>query len=227
MLSGQEYKEKDEGTKKLEELLADLPKSIQESVAAGMATAMKGLQQQQAPAQTPAIEVKPAPELIPDEEALNQLDNAGMVGLIAQLIDQKLGKGADKINTQITDISNRLTTTDLKSQVKEVAASHTDFWEYRDTMGGLAKQYPDLTPADLYNLAKSHAPEIGEKLATAAAEKKAEEDKDNVVVFGGLLPTSGRGSEDTEGMDFKKASEKSWEEVMSELPAEIIGGNNN
>ena len=224
----QEPLKDDQGAADLKKLLEDLPGAIQTSVATGMATAMKGMQQQQQPAPKKEPPKKDElPPIIPDGTDIDEYTPTQLLDVISQVIDRKFNEFNEVVEPKFQELTNKAQTKDIQDQVKEVAKDNPDFWKYRDVMGGIAKQYPHLAPADLFDLAKAKAPEIGAEIQKEKDDKDAEDAKKNVVSFGGLTPTSGHSSEDSEGMDFTTASEKAWEEVMSQVPTELIGGTNN
>lgn len=222
----------DEGTEQLKKLLTDLPANIQQSVTAGMATAFKGMQAPQAPAApAPKADEKPTPApLIPEGVDLDELSGTDMVKLMLSAMDTKITQLGDAIGPKFDQLANAMQTKSIKDDVKDVAGKDPNFWKYQEVMAGIAKQYPALAPSDLYELAKSRAPEIGEAIA---ADKKKVDDEEAVkegskeLPFGGLTPTSGHSTEGAGEMDFATAADKAWEEAMSEVPADIIGGANN
>lgn len=218
---------KDDGSKKLEKLLEELPNNIQKSVATGMATAMKGLQQSAAASVVAEPPAEAPTPLIPEGTDFAALDNEQMVTLLLNAFDTKIQAIAKVLEPRLDQMDSKIQTNDIKGQVKDTADNNPEFWKYREVMAGIAKKYPDLSPPDLLVLAKGHAPEIGEEMDKAAAETQEKEDAKNVIHFGGLTPTSGLSSEDNKDMEFPDASEKAWEEIMSSIPAEIIGGSNN
>jgi len=218
--------EKPSAADELSKLILELPNAIQQSVATGMSTALKGFKPQQAPPTKQAPAPKKEEPLIPEGTDLEELSNSDMLNLMFKGMEQKLTEFAGKIDPQFEKLSSNAQIKDIKDQVKDILKDNPDFPRYREAMTEVANRYPDLDPQDIFNLAKINAPEIGVQIAKEKEE--AEGDKtDNVVSFGGLTPTSGHSSEDTEGMDFESASEKAWDSVMGEMPPEIIGGRNN
>jgi hypothetical protein len=179
-----------------------------------------------APAPAPAPAPKEEP-LLPEGTDLNDMDNSQLFQLMIKAVDHQLNKAGELVQQRLEGINNQLTTTGLQTRVKEVAKENPDFMAYREVMGSLAQRYPSLDPLDLYNLAKSKAPEIGQRLAAEKEEQEKAARSTNVLSFGGLTPTSGSSATDTEDMDFKDASAKAWDEIMKDIPGEIIGGGNN
>lgn len=216
---------------KLRELLEGLPALIQQSVTAGVSEVMKTVKQpQQPPAPLPpTVKVEEPVEqpMFAEGVDINELDNTAMLEGLTRSLDQKFESFGKELATKLDGISNKVSTNDLKGQVKDIAADNPDFWAHREVMTGLAKQYPALAPDDLYSLAKSKSPDIAEAYEKEhPIEKEVDTDPDRFV-FGGLTPTAGLSTEDGEAMDFKSASESAWESTMSMIPDNIIGGGNN
>lgn len=222
----------DEGAEQLKKLLTDLPGNIQQSVAAGMATAFKGMQAPTAPtAPAPKADEKPTPApLIPEGVDLDELSGTDMVKLLLGAMDTKITQLGEAISPKFDQLANAMQTKNIRDDVKDVAGKDPNFWKYQEVMAGIAKQHPSLGAGDLFNLAKTKAPEIGEAIAAdkkAADEKEAEDNPEKVVPFGGLTPTSGLSAEGKGEMDFSTAADKAWDDIMSEIPQDIIGGANN
>jgi len=148
-----------------------------------------------------------------------------MLKKVEKLLDAKvtpLSKDIDKV-----DKGTRLK--DLQRQIEKLESRHPDFMDWREDIAEIAKNNPNISPQDAYDLARLRNPdrakELDEKYKPAdvkEAEKKAAEAKKKSP-FGGLLPTSGKRAEAKTNLDEDKAAELAWQETFG-TDGDILSG---
>lgn len=210
---------------KLQEAISQLPQAVQEAVMSGVNKAVEqnrgqeGHHQEQEQHQ----EVK---EL--SEQELESMSRSDLLKYIEHRFGSLVNQHLQPLQERVEQTSTTTERDRIQRQVNEAANKHPDFWEWRDEMQGLVQQYPDLTPEDLYTLAKTRNPEKAQQLQQKKQEaerSKQAEEQSKRPAFGGLTPTSGVRTSSSDRMSQKDAIESAWNDIMSEIPSEFIGGN--
>lgn len=159
----------------------------------------------------PSGKMKGAPKKEDDdgeEEDIDVLDNKGLV----KHIEKRVKKVVEPALKRADDAEGAVHLRDLKEQVEKMASDHKDFWDWKEEMGALVKEHPDLSPRRLYSIARAENPKKAAEMDKKYAEKKEESD----VPFGGLTPTSGR-QRNAKRMNAADAAEAAWEATMSQF----------
>lgn len=167
-----------------------------------------------------------------DEDVdFDELDNKQLADTLTQnilkQIDKKLKGFSEDVNKKVSSTSEEVSKEKLRREVADAREKFKDFDEFKDDIGKLVKQYPNLAVEDLYLLAKQKNPDKVKELEEKRVEEKQKEEKETKSRFGGLTPTSSRETTSKGTMEKGEAAEAAWDEVMSDIPADLIGGTNN
>lgn len=173
----------------------------------------------------------PAPQHDPLEgvDLEGDMDSKQLLEIVGKLMDQKFSGFKQELDPRLSDLSTKVSQKEIRDQIKETASKIGEerFWLYREDMRKLANQYPDLDPRDLYTLAEQRNPTPGQEYDVAKAQEESDKEGSNIRPFGGLTPTSSRTTSEGEKMSYPDAASKAWDEAMSEVPPELVGGSNN
>lgn len=148
---------------------------------------------------------------------LNGLPNDQLVAIMTQRTLKALEEGPmaklqerlDGLSKDLSQVGGRLTYRDLKER-------DGDLDKWAEEVQAELKRNTGLAPEDALMLAKARNPEKVKKLEDERKQAAAANDKDRPV-FGGLTPTSRRGSEDAGKMKPSEAAESAWQSVMSQF----------
>ena len=211
----------------LNDVVKGLPEHIQKSVSAGVSTVIQQAQADAANARTDDDE-----DDDPDVGA-GAVDLEGMTRAeFGDAIANKIMKSVNKVVKEVSKSqeADRLANArkELAADLKKTQKEHPDFLEFKEEIATLAQTYPDLTPEDLYLLARHRNPDKVKELEAKATEAKKKEDeekkKGDQRRFGGLTPTSGVGATEKSGrMERADAVEAAWEEAFDGIPTSLIG----
>lgn len=162
-----------------------------------------------------------------DLEKLSRVDFAKH---ITNVVTKSVGKMLKGVEKETKSLSRQQQIEKITGEVERLRKSedHPFFDEFMEDMRDLAKVYPDLMPEELYTLAtnknKDKFNELKKKADEENTKKAEEEGKVERPRFGGLTPTSGVTATKKDGkMTQKEASDAAWEEVMKDVPQEIVG----
>lgn len=148
------------------------------------------------------------------QEAINDLDNLGLMQLVVKevgkVVDDKLGTVTDKLSETQQDISD----TRFAGQLKELMKDNKDFLDWKPELAAIAKEHPTLSMSDVYEMAKRKNPEKAEELKEKYKDDKDDDDKG----FISLMPTGGPYDASEEKPTKEEASNKAWDETVAQFP---------
>lgn len=145
-----------------------------------------------------------------DVEALSRAEFARYI--VNQVQEKLVGPIHERIGSDEEEIQRR----QARQEVARLEKEHEDFWDWQDEIAEVLRKHPTLEIEEAYRLARTTHPDKAERIDKAAADKSRadaeEEPEDQTPDFGGLLPTSGKVSKNT-NMSAKEAAEAAWEEL--------------
>lgn len=210
--------------KGLKESISSLPQSMQESVSRGVTASLQRMQEEAAQKDDDEDEED---EKSSGDSDLESMDRSQFANYLVGVIKREVGKDFKEISKRQQEDRLASARDKLQTQLKEAQANHPDFLLYKNEIASLAETYSDLTPEDLYILAKARNPEktreIEEKNAEEKKKKEEEEHKAQRQRFAGLTPTSGVSIANSGKMSQADAANAAWDEAMAGLPKELIG----
>lgn len=145
-----------------------------------------------------------------EDEDIEALDNKGLL----KHISKRVGKIIEPAIKKADDAESVAHLNDLKQQVEKLAGEKKDFWDWKEEMGALVKEHPDLSPRRLYSLARAENP----KKAAEMDKKYADDGDGEKPKFGGLMPTSGK-NKNVKKMNASEAAEAAWQATMGSFEA--------
>lgn len=218
-----------ESLKGLNEAIAGLPEGIQDSVSKGVQAAMAKAAKEVADRK--ALEDQDDDDDDDDtagDDDLEKMDRGQFANFIVGRLKKEVGKDFKELTRSNQETRLDAAKDKLQRQLAKLKDDHPDFLEYKDDIARIAETHPDLSPEDLYTLAKAKNPAKREELEKKSAEEKkkkeAEEHKEQRARFAGFTPTSGSSGDKTGKMSQKDAAGSAWDETMASLPKELIGG---
>ena len=167
---------------------------------------------------------EPEKDLDPDEDAINDLDNAGLmklvVGEISKVMKDQIGDVTKSLSTTNQNISDNKIALELKDHIVD----HPDFMDWKTEISVLAKENPTLSIPRLHSLVRLENPE---KATELDSKYTSDDSKDSEPGFLGLMPTGGGFVDEDSGekiMTKDEALNKAWEEVLETFPAIASAG---
>lgn len=156
---------------------------------------------------------------------LESLSRADFMKMIVKTIEKGVNEKVKGVSGDVEKVRTALSNVYAKSEIDKAKGRFPDWEEWQDELTSITQRNPGLTLDDAYLLARGNNPqkakEIDEKAKKAederlAAEKRQrEEDEINTPKeFGGLLPTSGKASDDESIKDINDAADAAWTEVF-------------
>lgn len=165
-----------------------------------------------------SVEEKPKDTKEPTDEEVNNLDQASLVKLIMSQVGKAIQGTSEKLDKNITGLSDKISETSIKAELKEFSKEHPDIFDLGDEIKDIVNENPGISISRAYTLARSENPEKAKELDV---KYNPETGKGKPAKpFGGLTPTSGMtpGGE-KEKMTPKAAADKAWEETLQSFPA--------
>lgn len=127
------------------------------------------------------------------------------------------------LNQQMQELAASATRNDVQNAVKEAAAQHKDFWDWREEMLAIGGQpgFKQLPPASLYILARAQNAAKAKELDAKYNPKPAGNGGPiRFKGFGGLTPSqTGTGSK-SHKMNGTEAADAAWAETVKALGGE-------
>ncbi len=210
---------------KLQEAISSLPESVQKAVIQGVRTASQESDETRARAQAQKADEDEDEDLNSGEVDLEGLDRAGLVGHISKNTENAIKRALKPLVEQLQTTSDAGEADRIRLDFRQAAGNHPDFLEWREEMGEIIKKHPELSAEDVFTLARSKDPEKAKEIEAKATKGKEEEENKVKKTFGGLTPTSGSSTTKDTNKSPEEAANSAWEETMSAVPAELIGGN--
>lgn len=156
----------------------------------------------------------------PNPDAINELDNSGLVKIILQEVGKVMDDKLKAVSDDIKKTNSAVETNELKKEYQRLAGEYKDFTEWNGEMKKLAESHPTLPLEELYHMARRNN---STKTAEIDAKNKAEDDKtkgDTHSKFMGLMPTSTpHDAGGKEKVTQEEAGVKAWDDVVSQFPA--------
>jgi len=150
------------------------------------------------------------------QEAINDLDNAGLLQLVVaevgKVVDDKLGTVAEKLEETNQGISD----TRLTGELKQLMNDNPDFLDWKSELGAMAKSHPSLSMEEAFDLVRIKNPEKVIEMKEKYKDVKEEDDKGS---FLSLMPTGGAYDDSDEKPTKEEAGNKAWDETVSQFPA--------
>ncbi len=209
---------------KLQEAISSLPESVQQAVIQGVRTASQESDEARIRAQAEKDDDDDDDD-DPGNIDLESLDRAGLVGHINKSTENAIKKALKPLVQQLQTTSDAGEADRIRTDFRQAAARFPDFLDWREEMGEIIKKHPELPAEDVYTLARSKDPEKVKEIDEKVSKGKSEEDDKVKKAFGGLTPTSGSSITKDSNKSPEDAANSAWEETMSAVPAELIGGN--
>lgn len=155
----------------------------------------------------------------PNPDAINELDNAGLVKIILQEVGKVMDTKLEDVQKGVKDTRSTIETNELKREYARLSGEVKDFKEWNGEMRELAKKHPSLSLEDLYHKARRDNPtkaaEMDVKFKDESKDKNASDGK-----FMGLFPTSAPNDDGKkEKTTPQEAGEKAWDEISQQFPA--------
>lgn len=136
----------------------------------------------------------PEPETDPAElETMSRKDFGNhLITSVLRAVNKQV---TEPLVQQLNELRSSTTKQEIQGSVKELAASHKDFWDWRPEMLALAEENKGLPPHRLYQLARADNPDKAKELDTKYNPPKEDDPSRRRISFGGLTPgQSGTGS---------------------------------
>ncbi len=209
---------------KLQEAISSLPESVQKAVIQGVRTASQESDEARIRAQSAKDDDNDDDDDSGDVD-LEGLDRAGLVGHISKNTENAIKRALKPLVEQLQTTSDAGEADRIRADFRQAAGKFPDFLDWREEMGEIIKKHPELPAEDVYTLARSKDPEKAKELEEKTNKGKNEEDDKVKKAFGGLTPTSGSSLIKDSNKSPEEAANSAWDETMSSVPAEIIGGN--
>ncbi len=209
---------------KLQEAISSLPESVQQAVIQGVRTASQESDDARLKAQAEKNEDNDDDD-DPGNIDLESLDRAGLVGHINKNTENAIKRALKPLVQQLQTTSDAGEADRIRTDFRQAAARFPDFLDWREEMGEIIKKHPELPAEDVYALARSKDPEKVKDIDEKTSKGKKEEDDKVKKAFGGLTPTSGSSITKDTNKSPEDAANSAWDETMSAVPAELIGGN--
>lgn len=213
--------------KEVTEALKSLPQGVQKAVTDALKETMAEQHAARAAAQANQVDDDDDDDDEEDDIDIERVSRAELVKHLNKQFSKALKDALKPIQDRLETTSNEAEVDRIKREFSEAASKHPDFYEWKDEMREIVQQHPELHAEDIYLLARSKHPEKAKQLDEKSAEDKGkdeeEDKKKRVSSFGGLLPTSGKAVETDGKKTPREAADSAWDEVMSQVPEEVIG----
>lgn len=159
-----------------------------------------------------------------DDDDLERMDRKGFLNVIMKGVEKAIAPIKQEVDAKVSDVSSRVSNSDLRAEVEAVKKAHPDIEEWKDEILKIAEATPGLSVRRMITLAKSENPEKVEELSKderfqpkdAGTEQKGGK-------YGGLTPSGGGTSDTPTDMSKDDAAEKAWENTMADV--ELFDGN--
>lgn len=213
----------------LTDALVGLPEGVQNAVK----TAIREVSNENNAAAQEAARAAKAAEADDDDisEAkdfdVERVSRAELVAHIDKRFSMALAKGLKPIMDRLESNSTDVETDRVRTEFAKAQADHSDFMEWKEEMRAIITDHPGLSADAIYKLARANDPTKAAEIDEKAKEGKGEEGEkarsERRRAFGGLMPTSGVSLEKDGKKQPKEAASAAWEEVMGQVPADVLG----
>lgn len=210
-LSEEEQKKLDDEERKAN---SEMMKNIQESMT-GLATSIQGMTKGFDSLDQRLKEIEDLDEDDDKNKKFDSLESMSRKDFLAFTVDQiveKISPEIKKTHDRVDEMDNETRTSNVQSQIKHMEDNHPDFWDWKQEMGEVAKRNPTLNAQEVHQLARANDPKKADEL-DEKYKSEEDKDKDKLVGFGGLTPTSGE-TKSSENMDKDDAAEAAWAKVF-------------
>lgn len=169
-----------------------------------------------------------------NEEDLESMPRKQFMELITNGIIKHIDKTIKPLKGEIASTKETTVREKVMAEVKELKSGRgKDFDEWKAELTDLIKNNPLLSASDAYDLVRARNPQKADEMDKkffqgkyVKQESKGDEGSEGnrKPRFGGMRNGSGKDDERPTNLDAKQSAEAAWEEVMSDLPADILTG---
>lgn len=163
-----------------------------------------------------------------DSNDLEGMDRSAFMDVILNKMNKGFDQFSEQMTTKLDNVNNSVSSSNVKSELKEVMDKNSDFNHYKTEISEIAKQNPEMKISDMYTLAKANNPErvaeVDKILKTESDQKQVEDaakgNQNKTKGYGGLTPTSGQRQEMPSDMTQDAAGTSAWDETMADIELE-------
>jgi hypothetical protein len=154
---------------------------------------------------------------LPDANTLETLPRMQFLDLIEKKITSSLKKNAlGPLTEELKSLRQNLSSANAEKMISRAQSEFKDFDDFIPEMTELAKTRSNLTPMELYHLAKTKA--SPEKLKEVETKYKMPEvNTKKEFTFGGFMPSNGSDEAASRRMEPREAADDAWDKVVAEM----------
>ncbi len=155
---------------------------------------------------------------MPDANTLETLPRTQFLDLIERKMTATMRKQmVEPLTEQLNSLRTGLNSSQIEKMISSTSAKFKDFEDFIPEMTELAKTRANLTPEELYHLAKTKA--TPEKLKEVETKHSAPNPTDKLkeFTFGGFMPSNGSDDAANRRMEPRAAADDAWDKVVAEM----------